>query len=137
MFALLFATFGVILSAKYSNITNDQSALLALKSHIIHDPHNFLVTNWSTSASVCNWIGVTCGSKHQRVIALNLSPMDLTGTIPYQLGNLSFLGWLDIHDNNFHGSISIEFADLHRLKYFHLGNNNFNGEIPLWFGSFA
>ncbi|KAK5786885.1 hypothetical protein PVK06_041533 [Gossypium arboreum] len=137
MFALLFATSGVILSAKYSNITIDQSALLALKSHITHDPHNLLATNWSTSTSICNWIGVTCGSRHHRVIALNLSSMDLTGTIPSQLGNLSFLCWLDIHDNNFHGSISIELADLHRLKYLDFGNNSFDGEIPSWFGCFT
>ncbi|MFQ6635047.1 hypothetical protein Gotur_011537 [Gossypium turneri] len=45
MFALLFSAFGVIMSAKYSNITVDQSALLALKSHITHDPPNFLATN--------------------------------------------------------------------------------------------
>ncbi|KAK8272556.1 hypothetical protein V6Z11_D11G340400 [Gossypium hirsutum] len=137
MFGLLFATFGVILSAKYSSITVDQSALLALKSHITHDPHNFWTTNWSTSTSVCSWIGVTCGSKHYRVTALNLSSMDLTGTISSQLGNLSFLAWLDIHQNSFLGSLPIELTNLRRMKYLDFGNNSFNGEIPLWFGCFS
>ncbi|KAK9016527.1 hypothetical protein V6N11_079023 [Hibiscus sabdariffa] len=81
MFLLLFSTFGGILSANSPNISTDQSALRALKSYITHDPHNFLTTNWSSSTSVCNWIGVTCGSKHRRVTALDLSNMDLTGTI--------------------------------------------------------
>ncbi|KAG4109597.1 hypothetical protein ERO13_1Z049327v2 [Gossypium hirsutum] len=137
MFGLLFVTFGVILSAKYSSITVDQSALLALKSHITHDPHNFLTTNWSTSTSFCSWIGVTCGSKHYRVTALNLSSMDLTGTISSQLGNLSFLAWLDIHQNSFLGSLPIELTNLRRMKYLDFGNNSFNGEIPLWFGCFS
>ncbi|TYG47579.1 hypothetical protein ES288_D11G350500v1 [Gossypium darwinii] len=137
MFGLLFATFGVILAAKYSSITVDQSALLALKSHITHDPHNFLTTNWTTSTSVCSWIGVTCGSKHYRVTALNLSSMDLTGTISSQLGNLSFLAWLDIHQNSFQGSLPIELTNLRRMNYLDLGNNSFNGEIPPWFGCFS
>ncbi|XP_040952812.1 leucine-rich repeat receptor-like serine/threonine-protein kinase BAM2 [Gossypium hirsutum] len=136
MFGLLFATFEVILSAKYPSFTVDQSALLALKSHITHDPHNFLATNWSTSTSVCNWIGVTCGSRHHRVTALNLSSMDLTGTISSQLGNLSFLAWLDIHQNSFHGSLPIELTNLRSMKYLDFGNNSFNGEIPSWFGCF-
>ncbi|TYH46677.1 hypothetical protein ES332_D11G354900v1 [Gossypium tomentosum] len=136
MFGLLFATVGVIFLAKYSSITIDQSALLALKSHITHDPHNFLATNWSTSTSVCSWIGVTCGSRHHRFTALNLSSMDLTGTISSQLGNLSFLAWLDIHQNSFQGSLPIELTNLRRMKYLDFGNNSFNGEIPSWFGCF-
>ncbi|KAE8704723.1 hypothetical protein F3Y22_tig00110445pilonHSYRG00028 [Hibiscus syriacus] len=137
MFLLLFATFGTTFSANLPNITTDESALLALKSHITHDPHNILATNWSTSISVCNWIGVTCGSKHHRVIALDLSSMDLTGTIPSHLGNLSSLASLDVSDNSFHGSLLIELTNLHRLKYLNFCNNNFDGEIPSWFGYFA
>ncbi|KAE8664148.1 Detected protein of unknown function [Hibiscus syriacus] len=134
MFLLLFATFRATFSA---NITTDESTLLALKSHITHDPHNLLATNWSTSISVCNWIGVSCGSRHYRVTALDLSSMDLTGTIPSQLGNLSFLASLSIDDNSFHGSLPTELANLHRLKYLNFGNNSFSGEIPSWFGCFA
>ncbi|MBA0670725.1 hypothetical protein Goklo_029810 [Gossypium klotzschianum] len=85
MFGLLFVTFRVILSVKYSSITVDQSTFLALKSRITHDPHNFVATNWSTSTSVCNWIGVTCGSRHHRVTALNLSLMDLMSTILFRI----------------------------------------------------
>ncbi|KAH1083976.1 hypothetical protein J1N35_023737 [Gossypium stocksii] len=132
----LLVLFGASLSVNSLNITADQLNLLALKSYISHDPHNLLETNWSTSTSVCNWIGVTCGSRHHRVIALNLSNMDLTGTIPSQLGNLSFLACLDIHSNSFHGSLPIELTNLHRLKYLNLSNNCFDGELPSWFGYF-
>ncbi|KAK8972107.1 hypothetical protein V6N11_061915 [Hibiscus sabdariffa] len=137
MFFLLFSIFRTTLSTNSLDITTDQSALLALKSHITHDPHHLLATNWSTSTSVCNWIGVTCGFRHHRVIALDLSSMDLTGTIPSQLGNLSFLHSFSICHNSFHGSLPTELTNLHRLKHLDFGNNSFGGEIPTWFGYFA
>jgi hypothetical protein len=77
--------------ANVLNITTDQSALLALKDSISYDPHNVLTNNWSTSTSVCNWIGITCGFCHHRITVLNLSYMGLVGTIPLYIGNLSFL----------------------------------------------
>ncbi|XVF78995.1 hypothetical protein PTKIN_Ptkin14bG0183200 [Pterospermum kingtungense] len=127
---------GLTLSADSpNNITTDQLALLSLKSHVTNDARNLLATNWSTTTSVCNWIGVTCGSRLHRVTALNLSYMGLTGTIEPHLGNLSFLAWLDISHNNFHGSLPIELANMRQLKHLRFGSNSFSGEIPSWFGS--
>ncbi|KAG6642330.1 hypothetical protein CIPAW_09G135200 [Carya illinoinensis] len=92
--------------------------------------HNILASNWSSNTSVCNWIGVTCGSRHHRVIALNLSYMGVEGTIPPQIGNLSFLVSLRLKNNSFHGSVPNELSRLYRLKNLNFGFNNFNGEIP-------
>ncbi|TQE04396.1 hypothetical protein C1H46_010015 [Malus baccata] len=92
--------------AAQTNISTDQSALLALKSHITIDAQNILTTNWSTSNSdICNWVGVTCSVHHLRVTALNLSYMGLTGTIPPHLGNLSFLVALEFRNNSFGGTL--------------------------------
>ncbi|XVF78299.1 hypothetical protein PTKIN_Ptkin14bG0120900 [Pterospermum kingtungense] len=112
---VVFQTFRATFSADSQNITTDQLALLQLKSHI-HDPRN-LLESWSTSTSVCNWIGVTCGSINHRVTALNLSGMGLTGTIQPHLGNLSFLAYLNIVKNSFHGPIPIELANLRNLGW--------------------
>ncbi|KAK4577810.1 hypothetical protein RGQ29_028077 [Quercus rubra] len=117
-----------------TNITTDQSALLALKDHI-NDPHKILASNWSTSTSVfCNWIGLTCGAKHLRVTALNLSHMGLSGTIAPQVGNLTFISGLSFRDNNFHGSLPNELAALRRLEVVSFGMNNFSGLLPSWLG---
>ncbi|XP_021802023.1 probable LRR receptor-like serine/threonine-protein kinase At3g47570 [Prunus avium] len=116
------------------NITTDQSALLALKTHITSDPYNILA-NWSTT-SVCNWVGVTCGARHLRVTSLNLSYMDFIGTIPPHLGNLSFLVALNFNNNSFHGTLPHELSYLRRLKLISFRYNNFMGSIPSWFGSF-
>ncbi|KAL6283968.1 hypothetical protein ACE6H2_014897 [Prunus campanulata] len=124
-------------AARITNFTTDQSALLALKSHITNDPHNFLTTQWSTTTSICNWVGITCGVRHLRVTALNLSYMDLTGTIPPHLGNLSFLVKLHFRNNSFHGTLPQELARLRRLQLINFGFNNFMGTIPAWFGSLS
>ncbi|XP_021287636.1 putative receptor-like protein kinase At3g47110 [Herrania umbratica] len=134
---LLYHNFVTFVSMESLNITTDQLALLALKSHVTFDPQNLLATNWSSATSVCNWFGVTCASQQLRVTALNLFGMSLVGTIPPHLGNLSFLSRLNIGNNSFHGSLPHQLANLHRLNFINFGNNSMSGDIPAWFGSFA
>nr|TKR91422.1 hypothetical protein D5086_0000223460 [Populus alba] len=135
---ILWSSFVATLVAdRVTSITTDQDALLALKDHIVNDPQNLLTTNWTATTSVCDWVGVTCGTRHRRVRALKLSDMDLTGTIPPHLGNLSFLLFASFYNNSFRGSVPDELAKLRRLEYFNLENNYFGGEIPSWFGSFT
>lgn len=125
-----------------TNITTDQASLLALKDHIKDDPHNILTTNWSSAttttgaSSICNWVGVTCDEQHHRVTVLNLSYMGLTGTIPPQLGNLSFLTELSFTNNSFHSVLPKELARLRRLKFVDFGYNHLKGQVPWWFGWF-
>jgi LRR receptor-like serine/threonine-protein kinase FLS2 len=120
--------------ANVPNISSDQLALLALKASITYDPHNVLTNNWSTSTSVCNWIGITCGFRHHRVTALKLSYMGLVGTIPPHIENLSFLVSLSVRNNSFHGSLPNELSHLYRLQHLSIAFNNFSGEIPSWMG---
>ncbi|KAF3632525.1 putative LRR receptor-like serine/threonine-protein kinase-like [Capsicum annuum] len=117
-----------------TSITTDQLALFSLKSQIASDPFHFLDESWSFAMSICHWVGVTCGSRHQHVNSLNLSNMDLTGKIPHDLGNLTFLVFLDLGSNNFHGNLPQEMAHLRRLKFLDLSFNSFRGEVPSWFG---
>ncbi|XP_027152028.1 probable LRR receptor-like serine/threonine-protein kinase At3g47570 [Coffea eugenioides] len=122
-----------IIAAGNHNNTADLNALLALKTTIF-DPQRIIPTNWSNSNSVCNWIGITCNARHQRVAAINLSYMGIVGTIPPELGNLSFLVWLNVRNNSFHGHLPPELSRLHRLKYINLASNDFEGEFPSWLG---
>ncbi|KAL7212824.1 hypothetical protein ACSBR2_015502 [Camellia fascicularis] len=125
------------LAMTVTNISTDQSALLALKAHISSDPNKVLLNNWTTGSSVCNWIGVICNTRNKRVAALNIPDMGLIGTIPPHLGNLSFLVRLDIANNSFHGDLPKELANLRRLELFDVRFNNFGGLIPPWLGSLA
>ncbi|XP_027183863.1 probable LRR receptor-like serine/threonine-protein kinase At3g47570 [Coffea eugenioides] len=129
---LLFAAFWSVhcVTSALTN-TSDQSALLVLKSHISFSSNNvFLEKNWSAASSVCSWIGVTCGSRHSRVTSLDISNMGLTGSIPADLGNLSFLSYLDLSNNSFSGNLPGQLALLRRLKLLDLRRNNFSGKIP-------
>ncbi|CAL8150712.1 unnamed protein product [Prunus armeniaca] len=120
--------------AAKTNITTDQSALLAMRSHITSDPHNISV-NWSTSTTVCNWVGVTCGARHLRVVSLNLSYMGFTGTIPPHLGNLSFLVALSFNNNSFYGTIPSTIFNLSSLQDINLNSNKLSGAIPREIGN--
>ncbi|XP_016580252.2 probable LRR receptor-like serine/threonine-protein kinase At3g47570 [Capsicum annuum] len=132
---LLFLHYAMASSAMtYTNGTTDQLALLSLKSQIISGSFHFLDESWSLATSVCHWAGVTCISRHQRVNSLNLSNMALTGRIPRDFGNLTFLVSLDLGNNNFQGNLPQEMAHLHRLNFLDLSLNNFTGEVPSWFG---
>ncbi|TYH21519.1 hypothetical protein ES288_A04G050400v1 [Gossypium darwinii] len=61
--------------------------------------------------------------------------MNLRGTIPPHLGNLSFLLSLDLSSNNLSGHLPKELGKLHRLRIIQLSYNRLNGEIPAWLGN--
>ncbi|KAI8001774.1 LRR receptor-like serine/threonine-protein kinase EFR [Camellia lanceoleosa] len=86
-----------------SSFTTDQSALLAFKGHITFDnPHHILANNWSSATSVCDCMGVSCGKRHHRVVALNLLPW---GHLPGELARLHLLNVVDFNFNNFSGGV--------------------------------
>ena len=112
-----------------SNFT-DLSALLAFKSEIKTDPNNVLGSNWTEPESFCNWVGVSCSRRRQRVTALNLTDMGLQGTISPYVGNLSFLVMLDLSHNSFHGHLIPEIGHLRRLRVLVLEYNLLEGVNP-------
>ncbi|XP_050219187.1 probable LRR receptor-like serine/threonine-protein kinase At3g47570 [Mercurialis annua] len=121
--------------AAVTNFSTDKSALVELKDHITLDPANVLTHNWSSSSSICDWIGISCTTRHQRVSALDLSNMGLRGKIPPHLGNLSFLNSLILSGNKFYGTLPNELSHLRRLKILSLDNNSFSGSIPAEMGN--
>ncbi|XP_059628716.1 probable LRR receptor-like serine/threonine-protein kinase At3g47570 [Cornus florida] len=124
-------------SKSVTNIISDQSSLLVLKAHITFDPNGVLANNWSTTTSICDWVGVTCGTRHLRVTSLNISDMGLEGTIPPHMGNMSFLISLDLSNNTFSGHLPDELVHLRRLKSMDLRFNKFSGELPSWLGALS
>ncbi|KAL3849058.1 hypothetical protein ACJIZ3_010940 [Penstemon smallii] len=114
--------------------STDEPSLLAIKANITSDPNYILTSNWSQGTSFCTWIGVTCSRRRPRVTALDLSYMNLQGTIAEEIGNLSFLTYLDISNNSFEGAIPNEIGNLRRLRVLLMSFNQFFGEIPLSFG---
>uniref|UniRef100_A0A7N2LES5 Leucine-rich repeat-containing N-terminal plant-type domain-containing protein n=1 Tax=Quercus lobata TaxID=97700 RepID=A0A7N2LES5_QUELO len=88
------------------------------------------VNAWNDSIHFCQWHGVTCGCRHQRVTILNLQSLELVGSISPYVGNLSFLRNLSLQNNKLHNEIPPEIGHLTRLLVLELYNNTIQREIP-------
>ncbi|CAL5366260.1 unnamed protein product [Camellia sinensis] len=108
---------------------SDRLSLLAIKAKIVEDPLHVL-SSWNDSIHFCQWQGVTCGRRHQRVTALDLHSRELVGSISPHLGNLSFLRELLLQNNSFGNEIPPEIGRLPRLQILQLNNNSIDGRIP-------
>ncbi|THF98988.1 hypothetical protein TEA_022310 [Camellia sinensis var. sinensis] len=108
----------------------DRLSLLAIKAKIIQDSL-YVLSSWNDSIHFCQWQGVTCSRRHQRVTALDLHSRELVGSISPHLGNLSFLRELLIQNNSFGDEIPPEIGRLPRLQILQLSNNLIGGQIPV------
>ncbi|XVF19893.1 hypothetical protein REPUB_Repub11eG0150700 [Reevesia pubescens] len=113
---------------RFKGYERDHQALLAIKSKI-NDPLG-VTSSWNNSVPLCQWKGITCGRRHQRVTMLVLSQQRLGGTLSPHVGNLSFLRFINLQGNNFQGVIPPEIGRLSRLENLILQNNSFGGTIP-------
>ncbi|XP_076948495.1 uncharacterized protein LOC143620751 [Bidens hawaiensis] len=113
-----------------SSDASDHLALLEIKSKITHDPQGAL-TSWNDSLPFCQWRGVTCGRRHQSVTMLNLQDLGLVGSVSPYIGNMSFLAYVVLRNNQLHGSIPPKIGHLYRLQVVSLSNNSLTGEIPV------
>ncbi|XP_028083844.1 probable LRR receptor-like serine/threonine-protein kinase At3g47570 [Camellia sinensis] len=109
---------------------SDRLSLLAIKAKIVEEPLHVL-SSWNDSIHFCQWQGVTCGRRHQRVTALDLHSRELVGSISPHLGNLSFLRELLLQNNSFGNEIPPEIGRLPRLQILQLNNNSIDGRIPV------
>lgn len=107
----------------------DRVALLAFKSAILQDPYGAL-SSWNDSFHFCQWDGVTCNDRRERVIVLNLTSKGLVGSLSPYIGNMSFLKELWLVNNTLGGEISPEVGRLSKLQQLDLRANSFEGEIP-------
>ncbi|MXZ73551.1 MAG: hypothetical protein F4207_14955 [Gemmatimonadetes bacterium] len=90
-------------------------------------------TNWLTDAPVGEWYGITADSKG-RVVTLNLFDNNLGGSIPMELGLLTYLEELNLGSNRISGEIPATIGQLENLGKLRLGNNRLSGGIPASIG---
>ncbi|KAL8241676.1 hypothetical protein R6Q59_011978 [Mikania micrantha] len=114
-------------------ITSDGLSLLSIKSAI--DDGATLLTDWNeTDDTPCRWTGVTCanlsGISDQQVVGIALAGKNLRGYIPSELGKLTYLRRLNLHDNNFYGSIPGQIFNATSLRSIFISGNNLSGDLP-------
>ena len=90
-------------------------------------------TNWLSDKPLGEWHGVGTGY-WGRVVSLHLDNNRMSGSIPAELGDLTYLRHLYLYDNRLSGSIPAELGDLHNLHVLIFSNNRLSGLIPAELG---
>ena len=115
-------------------LNTDCATLLAVRQTLAGD----VPLNWSETLPIRYWRGVAVGNPaiegeamdEPRVIALDLTHMELNGRIPAELSTLDGLAVLRLGDNQLAGSIPGAAGALTELHTLVLENNALTGEIP-------
>ena len=91
-------------------------------------------TGWLTDCDPCNWHGILCDADN-RVISLDLQVNNLSGTLPPEISELTYLRniWLGV--NQITGGIPVEIAMMPHLQNLWLHFNNLTDTIPAELGN--
>ena len=121
--------------ATEGSVATDREALVAFYNAM--DGDNWTNNaNWLSEAPLAEWHGVHTNSKG-RVFNVRLTDNQLSGELPSELGNLTYLIILGTMDNQVSGEIPVELASLAYLASLELHGNQLSGEIPPELGSLS
>ncbi|KAH9296786.1 hypothetical protein KI387_028468, partial [Taxus chinensis] len=118
-----------VCSAKY--LAAETKALLALRAGF-QDSSTGL-QDWTEdiqNGSPCSWTGVSCDRSSTKVVTLNLSDKNLTGTISDSIQRLKDLVELNISRNRFGGVFPGAVFNLGKIRTLDVSRNDFNGSFP-------
>ncbi|OWM79330.1 leucine-rich repeat receptor-like serine/threonine-protein kinase BAM1 [Punica granatum] len=108
-----------------SSPVSDFDALVALRQGFQFPEPALISWNTSNPSSVCLWAGVRC--LKGRVISLDLTDLNLYGSVSPLVLRLDHLVELSLAGNNFTGTIRIE--NLVSLRFLNISNNQFSGDL--------
>ncbi|KAJ1426541.1 Serine/threonine-protein kinase, active site [Sesbania bispinosa] len=113
--------------------------LLSIKSSLIDPLKNlhdwdpsptFSNSNYQQHPIWCSWRGITCHPKTAQIISLDLSRLNLSGTISREIRYLSTLNHLNISGNDFSGAFQAAIFQLTELRTLDISHNSFNSTFP-------
>ena len=85
--------------------------------------------NWLSEAPISTWYGITTNDGG-RVTKIEFGENGMAGSLPAELGQLTYLDSLIVRNNNLTGPIPPELARLERLEYLNLELTSLTGPIP-------
>ena len=122
-------------AAAQGSADGDRAALVAL--YDATDGDNWTQNdNWKSNLPLDQWYGVET-SRDGRVIHLRLYSNNLAGSIPAELGNLTYLSDLSLYRNKLYGRIPSQLGNLRRLEHLKLYRNELSGNIPASLGNLS
>jgi len=90
--------------------------------------------NWLTGP-VSTWYGIAVSEGRVTQISFNVGENNITGNLPYSLGNLSNLSILYLEHNQLSGGIPVSLGNLTKLTGLYLAYNQVSGSIPSSLGN--
>ncbi|XP_030949221.1 leucine-rich repeat receptor-like protein kinase PXL1 [Quercus lobata] len=140
LFFYCYIGLSLVFSEGAQTLLNDElSTLISIKSSLI-DPLDYL-KDWQmpskaveNGSSHCNWTGVWCNSRGL-LEKLDLSNMNLSGSVSDNIQGLHSLSYLNICSNGFASSLPKSLSNLTSLKSIDVSQNNFIGSFPTGLGS--
>ncbi|MDF1550818.1 MAG: immunoglobulin domain-containing protein [Bacteroidales bacterium] len=96
-------------------------------------------SGWDINATACDvsesWYGLSVIDGH--ITEIVLTNNNLVGSIPSDIGNLTYLNRLYLEQNTLSGTIPSEIGNLTQLTRIYLNYNNLSGNIPIEIGNLA
>ncbi|KDP42443.1 hypothetical protein JCGZ_00240 [Jatropha curcas] len=124
-FIILTTLLSFLNTSCFASLVNDFNALIALKQEFEFPELELNSWEWSNPSSVCSWAGVSCS--RGRVVSLDLTDLNLYGSVSPQISRLDCLTNLSLAGNNFTGNI--ELVKLNNLQFLNISNNQFSGSL--------
>lgn len=91
-------------------------------------------SNWCSDADLSEWYGVYTDYQG-RVMSIDLSSNNLTGSLPDEIGNLEVLWTLNLYNNELTGEIPVSIGKLTELRNLDLSQNQLTGGLPSELGN--
>lgn len=84
--------------------------------------------NWCTDKPINQWYGVEVGGDGH-VMYVHLSDMNLSGTLPEEIGDLVYCQEFVVTSNKISGTLPTRIGEMQALKSFYAGGNNLSGNL--------
>ncbi|RZC47706.1 hypothetical protein C5167_040635 [Papaver somniferum] len=129
---LLFLATTTLISPSHGDLgkchPSDFKALMKMKNSITVSEE---YSSWFQNTDCCDWIGIQCDSKTNRIGGIHLFVGELYGQIPSSVGDLSHLEALTVnHFKNITGPIPQSITKLKHLQVLDLGDMSLSGPVP-------
>jgi hypothetical protein len=118
-----------ILQAANTPRQDDSLALVAIYNATNGPGWSNTTQKWKTGP-ISGWYGVKLNSSNTRVSKIDIPNLNLQGTIPDSIGNLTALTYLALNNNQLTGVIPNSINNLSALTYLAVNNNQLYGSIP-------
>ncbi|XP_059656328.1 leucine-rich repeat receptor-like serine/threonine-protein kinase BAM3 [Cornus florida] len=106
------------------------TVLVSLKQSF--EPPTPSLDSWKLSnyASLCsNWTGIKCDSKNRSVVSLDISNLNISGSLSPVITDLPTLVNVSVAGNSFSGTFPPNIHNLARLQVLNMSSNQFNGSL--------